>query len=98
MKPFAVKSFALTTCLSLLMPVSAAFGDGGMHFDFNWDVRIGCDGPTVAFPIRNWPAQVKGTATLQPNRSTSFDLTISGFAIPTGTLSWNGQLGGRPRK
>jgi len=23
-------------------------------------------------------------------------LTISGFAIPTGTLSWNGQLGGRP--
>jgi len=96
-KPSGIKPFALTTCLSLLasMVASAASGDG-MHFDFNWQVRIGCDGPTVTFPIRNWPAEVKGTATLLPNRSTSFDLAISGLGIPTGTLSWKGQLGGRP--
>jgi hypothetical protein len=90
-----MKPFALATCLYLLVPVPSALGDG-MHFDFNWQIRIGCDGPTVAFPIRNWPAEVNGKASLLPNRSTSMELSMSGLGIPTGLLRWNGQLGGRP--
>jgi hypothetical protein len=82
--------------LAVLLSASSVLADDAMHFDFNWQLRIGCDGPTVAFPIRDWPAQVDGKASLLPNRSTSFELAMSGTGIPTGHLSWNGRLGGRP--
>lgn len=91
-----MKPVALATCLYLLVSAPPALGDDGMHFDFNWQVRIGCDGPTVSFPIRNWPAQVNGKASLLANRSTSMELSMSGLGIPTGLLRWNGRLGGRP--
>jgi hypothetical protein len=64
--------------------------------NFNWKLRIGCDGPTVAFPIRDWPAEVNGKASLLSDRSTSFEVSMSGTGIPTGHLQWNGRLGGRP--
>ena len=90
-----MKPFALAACLSLAS-ASPMLADDAMHLDFNWQVRIGCDGPTVSFPIRDWPAQVTGKASLLPNRSTSMELSMSGVGIPTGQLRWDGQLGGRP--
>jgi hypothetical protein len=92
---FLMKSFVLAACLYLVVSVPSALADE-MHFDFNWQVRIGCDGPTVSFPVRDWPAEVNGKASLLTNGSTSMELAISGFAIPTGILSWHGRLGGRP--
>jgi hypothetical protein len=91
-----MRPFALAACLYLLVLVPPASGDDAMHFDFNWQLLIGCDGPTVSFPIRNWPAEVSGKASLLSNRTTSMELSMSGLGIPTGQLRWNGQLGGRP--
>jgi hypothetical protein len=90
-----MKPFVLATCLYFLISVPPALCDG-MHFDFNWQLLIGCDGPTVAFPVRNWPAELSGKASLLPDRSTSMELSMSGLGIPKGDLSWNGKLGGRP--
>jgi hypothetical protein len=91
-----MKSFIAATCLCLFGGASPALGDASMHFKIDWQIRIGCDGPTVLFPIRNWPAQVEGTATLSPDRSTSMELAISGLGIPKGAVRWDGRLGGRP--
>ncbi|MBN8981194.1 MAG: hypothetical protein J0I29_07960 [Rhizobiales bacterium] len=83
---------------SILIPIlfiasiSSASAEG-MQFEFNWQLRIGCDGPTVAFPIRNWPAEVNGKASLRPNRSTSMEVNMSGLGIPKGEIRWDGQLG-----
>jgi hypothetical protein len=90
-----MKPFALAASLYFLASMPAALAEE-MHFDFNWQLRIGCDGPTVAFPIRNWPAEVNGKASLATNRSTSMEVTMSGLGIPTGQLRWDGKLGGRP--
>ena len=81
---------------ALFLGVSPALGDDAMHFDFNWQLRIGCDGPTVSFPIRDWPAELNGKASLLADRSTHMEIAMSGLGIPKGDLSWNGKLGGRP--
>ncbi len=89
-----MKSFVVAASLCLLAAPSA-LGDG-MHFKIDWQIRIGCDGPTVLFPIRDWPAQVEGDVSLSSDRSTSMELTISGLGIPTGVARWDGRLGGKP--
>jgi hypothetical protein len=91
-----MKRLFLFSAFALLMSEPSAQSDDAIHFDFNWQLRIGCDGPTVAFPIRDWPAEVNGKASLLPDRSTSFEVSMSGTGIPTGHLQWNGRLGGRP--
>lgn len=85
----------LTGLLGLQLFTCAALADG-MHFDFHWQLRIGCDGPTVAFPIRNWPAEVNGKASLSTDRSTHMQVAMTGLGIPKGELQWDGRLGARP--
>lgn len=83
---------SVVTLILLLTPISSASAEG-MKFEFKWLVRIGCDGPTVAFPIRDWPAEVNGKASLLPDRSTSMEVSMSGLGIPKGDLRWDGRLG-----